>query len=169
MARCLIIGCGCRGRALAAELRTRGHAVRATTRDSGNVERIEAVGAEAVLGDPDRIATLAGAFDHVSIVCLLLGSATGAREQLAALHGPRLEMLLARMLDTTVRGILYEAVGTVEQAVLQQGANSVRTVCEDSRIPHALLTADPSDCVEWVRTASSEIDELLGGDRAVLR
>jgi nucleoside-diphosphate-sugar epimerase len=169
VARCLIIGCGCRGRALAAELRTRGHAVRATTRDSGNVERIEAVGAEAVLGDPDRIATLAGAFDHVSIACLLLGSATGAREQLAALHGPRLEMLLARMLDTTVRGILYEAAGTVEQAVLQQGANSVRTVCEDSRIPYALLTADPSDCLEWVRAASGEIDELLSGDRATPR
>lgn len=169
MARCLIIGCGCRGRALAAELRTRGHAVRATTRHSGNVERIEAVGAEAVLGDPDRIATLAGAVDHVSIACLLLGSATGPREQLAALHGPRLEMLLARMLDTTVRGILYEAAGTVEQAVLEQGAKSVRTVCEDSRIPYALLTSDPSNAVEWVRAASGEIDELLGGDRAVPR
>ena len=32
----------------------------------------------------------------------------GTPEQLAALHGTRLEMLLERMLDTTVRGVVYE-------------------------------------------------------------
>ena len=34
LARVLIVGCGCRGRALAAELVAGGHAVRATTRRS---------------------------------------------------------------------------------------------------------------------------------------
>lgn len=115
-----------------------------------------------MIGDPDRIGTLAGALDHVSIACVLLGSATGPREQLAALHGPRLEMLLARTLDTTVRGILYEAAGTVEQPVLQQGADSVRAVCEDSRIPYVLLRADPSDHQAWVRAACRAIEGLLG-------
>ncbi|MGB0092743.1 MAG: NAD(P)H-binding protein [Solirubrobacteraceae bacterium] len=164
MARCLIIGCGCRGRALATELRARGHAVRGTSRDPGSAEQIEASGAAAVIGDPDRLATFADALDHVSIACVLLGSATGPREQLAALHGPRLAMLLARMLDTTVRGILYEAAGTVEPSVLAHGADKVRAVCEDSRIPYVLLRADPLHHEEWVRAAARAIEDLLGRD-----
>jgi len=162
VARFLIIGCGCRGRALSAELRTHGHAVRGTTRDPGKAGLIEAAGATAVVGDPDRIATLSGALDHVSIACLLLGAANGAPDQLAALHGPRLEMLLARMLDTTVRGIVYEAAGTVEQSLLDNGAELVRAVCEDSRIPYALLKADPADHRAWLRASWSSIEGLLG-------
>ena len=59
MARVLIVGCGCRGRALAAALVDEGHAVRGTTRARGvGSPAIEAAGAEAVLADPDRLATL---------------------------------------------------------------------------------------------------------------
>ena len=111
MARCLIIGCGCRGQALSRELVARGNAVRATTRDPAHVGAIEAAGAEAVVGDPDRVATIAPAFEHVGAAVILLGSAVGTPEALAALHGSRLDMLLLRMLDSTVRGIVYEAVG----------------------------------------------------------
>ena len=78
---------------------------------------------------------------------MLLGSAVGSAEQLAALHGTRLEMLLTRMLDTTVRGIVYEAAGSVDRALLDAGAALVRERCEDSRIPFALLDADPGDTV----------------------
>ena len=46
MARVLIVGCGCRGRALAADLRGAGHAVRGTTRDPGRTAAIAAAGAE---------------------------------------------------------------------------------------------------------------------------
>ena len=101
---------------------------------------IEAAGAEAVIGDPDVVATLARSLEHVSVACVLLGSAVGSSEQLAALHGTRLEMLLTRMLDTTVRGIVYEAAGAVDAAVLERRrARCVRACCEDSRIPYALL------------------------------
>ncbi len=122
---------------------------------------IEASGAEAVLGDPDRLATLAGVFDHVSVACLLLGSAAGTEEQLRALHGPRLEMLLVQLLDTTVRGVLYEARGSVHGDVLLAGAERVRTACTASRIPYALLEAVPSDHPNWTRTAAGEVDKLL--------
>ena len=51
MARCLIIGCGCRGQMLARALVERGHAVRGTTRQPERVRDIEAAGAEpAVAG-----------------------------------------------------------------------------------------------------------------------
>ena len=161
MARCLIIGCGCRGRSLGRELIAAGHAVRGTTRDPARAAEIEAIGAEAVVGDPDVIATLARSLDHVSVACVLLGSAVGSAEQLAALHGTRLEMLLTRMLDTTVRGIVYEAAGSVDRALLDAGAELVRERCEDSRIPFALLDADPGDTSAWVSAAVRAVDRVL--------
>ncbi len=161
MARCLIIGCGCRGRSLGRELIAAGHAVRGTTRDPARAAEIEAIGAEAVVGDPDVIATLARSLDHVSVACVLLGSAVGSAAQLAALHGTRLEMLLTRMLDTTVRGIVYEAAGSVDRALLDAGAELVRERCEDSRIPFALLDADPGDTSAWVSAAVRAVDRVL--------
>jgi uncharacterized protein YbjT (DUF2867 family) len=159
--RCLIIGCGCRGRALATELRALGHAVRGTTRDPGSCAAIEASGAEAFVGDPDRVATLTAALEHVSVACLLLGSATGEPEALAALHGSRLDMLLERMLDTTVRGIVYEASGTVEPKLLQAGSERVRWACERSLIPYQLLVSEPTEFGPWVSAAAGAVQWAL--------
>ncbi len=107
MARVLIVGCGCRGRALARELRAEGHAVRGTTRDAANAAEIEATGAESFIGDPDQLGTLLPALDGVTIVCWLLASATGPAAP--ALHGTRLERLFEEIVDTHVRGVVYEA------------------------------------------------------------
>jgi uncharacterized protein YbjT (DUF2867 family) len=164
LARCLIIGCGCRGRLLAGELLTRGHAVRGTSRSAAGVAAIEGAGAEAVLGDPDRVGTLAAALDRVTVACALLGSAAGSPAQLAALHGTRLDMLLTRMIDTTVRGVVYEAAGTVDPGVLADGAALVRARCEDSRIPYVLLRADPIDHERWVAAAAAAVQSSLDGE-----
>ena len=85
MARILLIGCGCRGQALARELCVEGHVVRGTTRDRERLPAIEASGAEAVLADPNRLATLMPALDGASAACWLMGTASDP-----ALHGPRL-------------------------------------------------------------------------------
>ena len=77
MARVLIVGCGCRGQALARDLRAAGHAVRGTTRDPARAPAIAAAGAEPYVGDPDRIATLMDALSGVTILCWLMGSASG--------------------------------------------------------------------------------------------
>ncbi len=161
MARCLIIGCGCRGRSLAQELSACGHAVRGTTRDPGRRPEIEAAGAQALVGDPDRVASLSGALEGVSVAYLLLGSATGPPGLLAALHGSRLEMLLTRMLDTTVRGIVYEAAGAVDPELLAGGALRVRRFCEGSRIPYVLLNAYPGDHEAWCSAAACAAEHLL--------
>lgn len=161
MARCLIVGCGCRGRLLAGELRARGLAVRGTTRSAAGAEAIAATGAEAVVGDPDRVATLARALDHVSVACILLGSAVGPSELISDLHGSRLEMLLQRMLDTTIRGIVYEAAGSVDESVLRSGAALVGRVCEGSLIPFVLLRSDPSDRAGWVAGAVEAVESIL--------
>lgn len=166
MARVLIVGCGCRGQALARALRAQGHAVRGTTRDRAKVAAIEAAGAEAWVGDPDRIATISYALDGVTILCWLMGSAAGSGEQLAALHGSRLKMLLERTIDTTVRGLVYEAQGSVDGVLLAQGAETVRAACTYSEIPHALLEADPVDAGGWLDAALASIEELLAFERA---
>ena len=161
MARCLIIGCGCRGLALTAALRDDGHAVRATTRDPARVDELEAGGAEPFVGDPDRVATIVRALDHAGVVCILLGSATGSEEQLRALHTTRLAMLLEKTLDTTVRGVVYEAAGSVDPAVLSAGAGVVASACDRSLIPHVLLTADPHAYDTWVSAAADAVRRAL--------
>jgi uncharacterized protein YbjT (DUF2867 family) len=158
--RCLIIGCGCRGRLLARELTGRGDAVRGTTRVTERLSEIEAVGAEAVLADPDRVATLVEAFEHVTVACLLLGSAVGSAEQLRALHGSRLEMLLTKLVDTTVRGVVYEAHGTVGSGVLAGGVARVRDFAERSLAAHALIEADPEDPAAWLGDALAAIERV---------
>ncbi len=101
------------------------------------------------------------ALEHVSVAYIMLGSAVGRPEAVAALHGTRLEMLLTRMVDTTVRGIVYEAGGTVDAAVLRDGAQRVRELCEDSRIPYVLLEADRTDHGAWVDAAAGALDRVL--------
>jgi uncharacterized protein YbjT (DUF2867 family) len=159
----LIIGCGCRGRALTRELVARGHAVRGTTRTPDGLAAIEAAGAEPVLGDPDVVATLARAFEHVSVAAVLLGSAAGTPAQLGALHGTRLDMLLTRLLDTTVRGVVYEAAGSIEPALLEAGAALVQARCEDSHIPYSLLRADPGEAGAWTAAAVAAVESALDG------
>jgi hypothetical protein len=163
MARCLIIGCGCRGLQLAVGLRERGHVVRGTTRDPERITDIEAVGAEGHLGDPDRIGTVFQAFDHVSIAYILLGSAAGPPGLVRALHETRLEMMLSRMLDTTIHGIVYESAGTVDRDLLRAGGDMVRATCAGSRIPYQLLDADPSEHAAWLEAALAAAEVVLMG------
>jgi uncharacterized protein YbjT (DUF2867 family) len=145
MARVLIVGCGCRGEALARDLRSAGHAVRGTTRDPARVPAIAAAGAEPYVGDPDRVATLMEALTGVTILCWLMGTATGDAERVAALHDGRLRMLWEKLVDTPERG---RAVALAAH--------------ETWRIPLELVEADPGDHVRWRRDAAAAVATLLG-------
>ena len=162
MARVLIVGCGCRGQALACELCAAGHAVRGTTRDPARAPAIAAAGAEPYVGDPDRIATLMAGLTGTTIVCWLLGTATGELQAVAALHGPRLRMLCEKVVDTPVRGLVYEAAGTVGADLLAEGRDVVRAAHDTWRIPLELLVADPSEYDRWLAQATAAVDRLLG-------
>jgi hypothetical protein len=101
------------------------------------------------------------AIEGVAVLCLLLGSARGAPERLEALHGPRLEMLLARLVDTTVRGVMYEACGSVPEPVLTGGSGRVRRACERSRLPFELLETPPDNHAAWLAAALANIQQLV--------
>jgi 3-hydroxyisobutyrate dehydrogenase-like beta-hydroxyacid dehydrogenase len=159
VARVLIVGCGCRGRELAAALLADGHAVRGTTRDAGRLAQIEAAGAEAVVADPDRLGTIMVQLAGVTAVCWLLGSAAG--QGAAELHGPRLETLLERLVDTPVRGILYEAAGKAEPRLLAGGAAAVHAAAERWHMPAEVVETDPADHVAWLDATRAAVDRLL--------
>jgi hypothetical protein len=129
----------------------------------GEDEAIRAAGAEPYVGDPDRIATLMEAVAGTTIVCWLLASAEGEADAVAALHGPRLRMLWEKIVDTPVRGVVYEAAGTLPDEVLAEGRRVARTAHETWVIPLEVLAADPADHAAWVDEAAAAVDRLLAG------
>jgi uncharacterized protein YbjT (DUF2867 family) len=159
MARLLVVGGGCRALDLTRELRAEGHAIRAVTRSEERRSAIEATGAECVIADPDVVGSLRYALDNVTLVLWLLGTATG--DNVADLHGSRLAMMLERTIDTTARGVVYEAAGTVAPAVLADGRALVERVTAYNEIPLRVLEADPADRPAWVRAARGAVDALL--------
>jgi nucleoside-diphosphate-sugar epimerase len=154
VARILIVGCGCRGQALARELVAAGHAVRGTTRAPERLPGIEAAGAEAVVADPDRLGTVMLQLPGVSVVCWLMGTAD-SRE----VHGPRLQTLLERLVDTPVRGVVYEAAGS---ELIRAGATAVREASMRWSIPAEIVEVDPSDHVSWLAAMTYAVGRLLG-------
>jgi uncharacterized protein YbjT (DUF2867 family) len=163
--RALVVGGGCRGLELARDLVAEGHAVRTVTRRPEARTAIEAAGAECFVGDPDVVGTLRYALENVTILLWLLGTATGPAEKVAALHGSRLRMMLEKTTDTTVRGVVYEAAGTVDPALLATGAEEVRRAQRINEIPYALMAADRGDRAAWLADARAAIDALLTARR----
>jgi hypothetical protein len=161
MARILIVAGGCRGRQLAGGLVGEGHAVRVTTRTEAGRVAIEATGAECWIGTPERLGTLRAALESVTVVCWLLGTVAGGEEEVRALHTSRLEFFLGQVIDTTVRGFVYETAGTAPGDALAEGGRIVRTVAEHNAIPTAFIGADPRAPVLWLQDANAAIDELL--------
>ncbi|HET9198654.1 MAG TPA: hypothetical protein VFN92_10420 [Solirubrobacterales bacterium] len=132
MARALIVGCGCRGRELGARLLEEGWAVRGTSRRPEGLAAIEAAGIEPALADPDRPGTILELVGDVAVLVLLLGRAQGSDEELEAIHGPRLERLMEHLVETPVRGVVYE--GT------EEGGEVVRSASRTWRIPIRIFT-----------------------------
>ena len=109
MARILVVG----GAGRAARARVVGHVV----------EEADGV-------DPDRLATLTPRLEGVSVVCWLFGE-SGA----AALHGDRLASLVEYLVDTPVRGLVYE-----RSADHPGGEEIVARARETFRIPCAVVS-----------------------------
>lgn len=136
--------------------------MRITTRTEAGRAAIEATGAECWIGTPERLGTLRAALESVTIVCWLLGTAVGVEEEVRALHASRLEFFLGQVIDTTVRGFVYEAAGTMPGDALAEGVRIVRMVAERNEIPVGIVTADPEDAGTWLADAHAEISALLG-------
>jgi nucleoside-diphosphate-sugar epimerase len=163
LARALIVGCGCRGRALGLRLAADGWAVRGTSRSEAGVEAIERAGIEGAHADPDRVATVLDHVHDVAVVSWLLASAGGGAADVAALHGPRLERLLSELVDTPVRSFVYEARGSASAEVLEAGRAAVEAASERWRIPAAFIDADPGEPEDWIAAGVAAVERSLAG------
>jgi hypothetical protein len=153
VARLLILGGGCRGRRLAAEVVSDGHAVRIVTRSQARRGDIEGAGAECFIGDPNRLGTLRGALEGVAVACWLFATATGSPEELQDLSTSRLPAFLGAAVDSTMRGFFYEAPAG--------GAPPVDELARRNAIPATALTADPHEVDLWLVAARATLSLYL--------
>jgi uncharacterized protein YbjT (DUF2867 family) len=159
VARILIVGCGCRGHALARDLVDLGHPVRGTTRDPERAAELERAGIEAVVADPYRLATLMPHVANTTVMCWLMASAVG--EDVEALHRTRLQTVLERLVDSPVRGMVYEAAGSLAPGLLREGAAAVRRASLIWQMPAAIVDADPSDLFAWRAAMVAGVEQIL--------
>ena len=105
MARILVVGAPGRAR----ELDSSGHVV----------EQADGV-------DPERLATVTPRLEGVSVLCWLLAGSGSA-----AVHGDRLESLVEYLVDTPVRGLVYErsAEHPGGEEIVAQASRTFRMPC----------------------------------------
>jgi uncharacterized protein YbjT (DUF2867 family) len=141
-------------------LRASGHAVRGTSRSPSRAAELETAGIEGVVADPDRLGTLVGAVSGVTVVCWLMGTAAPA-DAARELHGARLASFAEHLVDTPVRGLVYEAAGSVEPAILSAGAQTVRTASQTWHLPAEVVDTDPAEHPAWLESMTAAVNRLL--------
>jgi hypothetical protein len=136
-----------------------GHPVRGTTRDPARAPELEAAGIEPAVGDPYRLATLLPHIANTSAMVWLLGSATG--DDVEALHRTRLQTVLERLVDSPVRGMVYEAAGTLPAVLMREGATAVRKASLTWQMPNVIVEQHPRDHDVWVAAMVAAVEEVL--------
>jgi hypothetical protein len=97
---------------------------------------------------------------NTSALVWLMGSATG--DDVEALHRTRLQTVLERLVDTPVRGMVYEAAGSLPSAVFREGAASVRKAAATWQMPYAIVEQDARVGLEaWLTAMLAGVEEVL--------
>ena len=109
------------------------------------------------MADPDRLATLVPAISGVTVVCWLMGSAADS----PGVNGDRLQTLMEHLVDTPVRGFVYEAGGAVDGPLLERGAHIVRTAAHTWRIRCEVVSADPTEHDAWLVAMKEAVERTL--------
>ncbi len=168
MARALIVGCGCRGRVVGKRLLAGGWQVRGTSRHREGAALIEQAGIEAAIADPADPGSVLELVADVSVVVWLLGSAEGSEEELSTIHGPRLDRVLERLVETPVRGFVYDGKGSVNPILLARGKEAVEAASETWEMPVSVVLVDPLDGVTWEDPLEIWADSVIGATTGVL-
>ena len=110
----------------------------------------------------DRMETSINAGDFNAAISYARVAATLAWQRSCGIFAsPRLESLLERLVETPVRGFVYEGAGTVDARLLAGGAELVRNAERTWRIP-AMVTETPrSDGPAWVEELETGVVEIL--------
>ena len=155
MARAMLVGCGCCARGAGALLREEGWSVRGTSRSEAGREAIAAAGLEAVEADPDRVGSVVELLGDVTVLGWLLGDLENA-EAVATLNGPRLGSLLEKVVDTPVRGFVFEA----------PAGGAGRELVEDAvsrwHLPAEIVTVSRSEPDAWAAAVAGAVGHSIG-------
>jgi len=135
-----------------------GWEVRGTSRREAGLFEIEEAGIEPMLADPADPASILDLVADVAVVAWLLGSAEGSDEGLAAIHGPCLERVLERLVETPVRGFVYDVRGSVDPILLAHGEELVEAAGETWRLPFSCIFVDPRDEETWGRHPNGALE-----------
>lgn len=163
MARALLVGCGCHGRELGRSLLAEGWAVRGTSRREDGLAAIEAAGIEPALADPDRVGTVLDHVGDVAVVAWLLGSATGSAAEIEAANRLRLGSLLEKLVDSPVRGFVFEGAGSADPDVLAAGTELVERAGRTWMIPVRVVTAERDVGGGWTAAMAAAAGDVLSG------
>jgi nucleoside-diphosphate-sugar epimerase len=163
MARALLVGCGCHGRELGRALLDDGWAVRGTSRSAAGAAAIREAGIEPAIADPDRVGTVLDHVGDVTVVAWLLGSATGTPEAIEAVNRLRLESLLEKLVDSPVRGFVYEGAGSADRSVLDVGAELVERAGRMWMIPIRIVRAERDGDGGWTTAMAAAVTGVISG------
>ena len=137
--------------------------MRGTSRREDGLAAIEAAGIEPALADPDRVGTVLDHVGDVTVVAWLLGSATGTAEEVRAANELRLGSLLEKLVDTPVRGFVFEGAGSAAPEVLAAGAELVGRAGRTWMIPVRVVTAGRDDDGAWTAAMAAAVAGVLSG------
>ena len=93
----------------------------------------------------------------MTVVCWLMGSAADSPD----VHGPRLRSLMEHLVDTPVRGLVYEAAGSADAALLAEGASIVREASQTWHMPVEIVDTDPAAHEAWLEAMKAAVERLL--------
>ncbi len=161
MARALLVGCGCHGRELGRALLAEGWAVRGTSRREDGLAAIGSAGIEPAIADPDRVGTVLDHVGDVTVVAWLLGSASGTADEVRAANELRLGSLLEKLVDTPVRGFVFEGAGSADPQVLAAGAELVERAGRTWMIPVRVVSAERDGA--WTAAMATAVAGVLSG------
>jgi hypothetical protein len=123
---------------------------------------------EPVLADPLRPDTVLELVGDVTIVLWLLASAKGPPEELSAIHGSRLERLMERLIETPVRGFVYEMKGSVNPILLEHGREVIEAAGDTWRVGTSCVFVDPGDPHDWAEVTAGAATTLIDrGDEPI--
>jgi hypothetical protein len=151
----MLVGCGCCARGAGELLAAEGWAVRGTSRSVGGREAIAGAGLEAVEADPDLVGSVVALLGDVTVLAWLLGGLDDA-EAVATLNGPRLGSLLEKVVDTPVRGFVFEAPAGGE------GLELVEDAAARWHVPVEVVRADRGDPSGWAAEVAAAVKRSIG-------
>ncbi|MEJ7875704.1 MAG: hypothetical protein WKF62_03515 [Solirubrobacterales bacterium] len=161
MARALIVGCGCLATKLGLGLAEAGWAVRGTSRTEVGAARIDSAGLEGAVADPDRVGTVLEHVGDVAVVVWALGEASGPSS--SDVNGPRLERMLERLVDTPVRGFVFEGVRDHPEGTEDGPAATdiVAAANETWHIPVRIVGARRDHAEDWLEAMGTAVGDLI--------